>query len=320
MGSKCSLPAGNKEEEESAALAMFKTEGPVQVDYASDDRALCTLKYASDLVVDLAREAELTIAGIMAGSLRNNPAREITGMLYYDRHTKRIVQVLEGPMCNVGELFNKIARDTRHVGCRLLEQRLITERAFPNFGMALARAVDPESDQATGAVPAAEHLIRLQYTSTLLAPSAEEGRALLQGILEASVRNNSDRKIGGLLVFNPHSMQVVQLLEGPAPAVRELFTTIMVDTRHKDCRLTSEELLLSSDEYLFGSNWGLLQGDTHHSDLLGLSTRIRDKYHATAAKAAVQQSDKAQMEVVLGGMLAGPSSAWDMTPISSHVM
>eukprot|EP00964_Phaeocystis_antarctica_P010926 scaffold6003_cov42-Phaeocystis_antarctica.AAC.2 len=51
---------------------------------------------------------------------------------------------------------------------------------------------------------------------------------------------------------NPNPKQVTQLLEGPAAAVRELFTAIMVDSRHTDCRLSKEELLLSEDDYLFG--------------------------------------------------------------------
>ena len=42
-------------------------------------------------------------------------------------------------------------------------------------------------------------------------------------------------------------------------------------------RLTSEALLLSSAEYLFGPTWGLLQSETQESDLLDLSSRIRDK-------------------------------------------
>ena len=40
---------------------------------------------------------------------------------------------------------------------------------------------------------------------------------------------------------------MTQVLEGPAAAVRELFTAIMVDSRHTDCRLSKEELLLSEE-------------------------------------------------------------------------
>ena len=40
------------------------------------------------------------------------------------------------------------------------------------------------------------------------------------------VRKNSEKCIGGLLSFNPSTMGVTQLLEGPAAAVRALLTAM----------------------------------------------------------------------------------------------
>ena len=138
--------------------------------------------------------------------------------------------------------------------------------------MALSRA--SESIDSCG-VYVDEHLIRLQYSSKLVASSAEEGRQIISQVLNASVKNNSQRHIGGLLCFNPLTMTVVQLLEGPAPAVRDLFATIMVDPRHTGCQLTNEELLFSQDEYLFGSNWGMLQSETVGHGLNRISMRTQ---------------------------------------------
>ena len=41
------------------------------------------------------------------------------------------------------------------------------------------------------------------------------------------VRKNSEKCIGGLLSFNPSTMGVTQLLEGPAAAVRALLTAMV---------------------------------------------------------------------------------------------
>lgn len=46
-----------------------------------------------------------------------------------------------------------------------------------------------------------------------------QAREILSSILEASVHNNATLKIGGLLCFNPDTLEVVQMLEGPTRAV-----------------------------------------------------------------------------------------------------
>ena len=110
-------------------------------------------------------------------------------------------------------------------------------------------------------------------------------------MLGTQVRKNSEKSIGGLLSFNPSTMGVTQLLEGPAAAVRELFTAIMVDSRHTDCRLSKEELLLSEDDYLFGAAWGMMQSETQETGLVDLPSRIWQAYHAQTASAALEQVD-----------------------------
>lgn len=207
-------------------------------------------------------------------------------------------------------------RAHRHGDITLLEQREIDVRAHIDFGMALARVADaeqmrgdlPMGASASSDEPAlAEHLVRLQYSSKLLASDVEQARQMLRDILAVAVRKNTEQRIGGLLCFNPTTMRVTQLLEGPAAEVRSLFLMIMADGRHEDCCLTNEELLLSKADYLFGSSWGMMQTETETAEarLVDLPSRIQ-AFHAQAASAAMDESDNA---------LGVPS-----TPISSFMM
>ena len=86
---------------------------------ALDDRRLLRLKYAS-VLRGQEKQAEGTLSAIMDCALQNNPKHDITGILYYSRSTQRLVQVLEGPACNVAYLFNMILADGTHRGCEVL--------------------------------------------------------------------------------------------------------------------------------------------------------------------------------------------------------
>ena len=74
--------------------------------------ALYTLKYSSTLTASPA-EADTILATVLACALRNNPSLGITGMMYYDRSTLGLVQVLEGPKAAVEGLYTKICADDR---------------------------------------------------------------------------------------------------------------------------------------------------------------------------------------------------------------
>jgi len=271
---------------------------------------LYMLKYSSTLMVSPA-EADTVLATILACALRNNPELGVTGMLYYDRSTLGLVQTLEGPKDAVEGLYTIICADQRHGEITLLEQREIDQRAHIDFGMALARVGGgdlPMGAPSSSDEPAfAEHLVRLQYTSKLVASDVDQARQMLKDILAVAMRKNAEQRIGGLLCFNPTTMRVTQLLEGPAAAVRALFLTIMADPRHEDCCLTNEELLLSKADYLFGSSWGMMQTETETAEarLVDLPSRIQ-AFHAQAASAAMDESDNA---------LGVPS-----TPMSSFMM
>jgi len=277
---------------------------------SSADGALYSLKYSSILNIPQ-EQVDPTLSVILAAALKNNPKHDITGMLYVDRHSKALVQVLEGPKEAVLKLYEIIKADDKHFGLNLLEQNPIVSRVYPEFGMALANA--PSASQLAGlasmsdSTEYAQHLVRLQYSSKLLAANVDAARRLLADIVEISVRKNSEKSIGGLLCFNPSTMGVTQVLEGPAAAVRELFTAIMVDSRHTDCRLSKEELLLSEEDYLFGAAWGMMQSETQETGLVDLPSRIWQAYHAQTASAALEQVDD-------------PLGAVPMTPVAAFMM
>uniref|UniRef100_A0A7S0J0V9 BLUF domain-containing protein n=1 Tax=Calcidiscus leptoporus TaxID=127549 RepID=A0A7S0J0V9_9EUKA len=247
---------------------------------ASPKEQLYRLRYSSVLHGD---DPEATLSVIVATALRKNPALSITGILYFCRETGGLVQVLEGPKANVLALFAKISNDSRHSQCRVLEQIVASSRLFADFGMALAHLDRDLEQDVESRAPSAEHLVRVQYASVLTAGDLREGRKVVEEILRVAVRNNPSRRIGGLLCFNPNTLGIVQVLEGPAPAVRELFTTIMADTRHVGCTLVSEELLLDRGELLFGESWGMMQSETQETNLLGLAPRIRKSFLALRA-------------------------------------
>ena len=100
-------------------------------------------------------------------------------------------QVIEGPKEAVLKLYDIISADDRHVGLNLLEQGPIESRVYPEFGMALANASSGTSLRDLASISDsteyAQHLVRLQYSSKLIAANADEARRLLAEIVEISV-------------------------------------------------------------------------------------------------------------------------------------
>ena len=73
------------------------------------------------------------VEDILERSRVNNPANGITGILCYSGDV--FIQVLEGGRDEVCELYNSIARDSRHSNVRLLMFEEIGERKFSNWTM-----------------------------------------------------------------------------------------------------------------------------------------------------------------------------------------
>ena len=71
---------------------------------------------------------------LMATCLRNNPKRDITGVLI--SHSGWFLQVLEGTAANVNSLFKVIEEDPRHSDFLLLRFNAIATRDFIDWSMA----------------------------------------------------------------------------------------------------------------------------------------------------------------------------------------
>ncbi|GJD44936.1 hypothetical protein AFCDBAGC_2805 [Methylobacterium cerastii] len=70
---------------------------------------------------------------IVSASQRNNCRDGITGFLIFDKTW--FIQILEGDRTQVGETYNRIARDPRHTGATVADARNVSTRSFPNWTM-----------------------------------------------------------------------------------------------------------------------------------------------------------------------------------------
>jgi len=161
------------------------------------------------------------------------------------------MQILEGPTSAVDALYSRIKRDTRHTKVQILSREGdITSRRYPTFGMKMGKR--SSWLEAHSEVPLwvqlsrlqawnEERLIRLTYSSVLTPATPEAAHETIAEVLEQSIRNNPTRLIGGILLFNQKTLQLLQVLEGPVTGVRSLYRRIARDTRHTLCTLLTEE-------------------------------------------------------------------------------
>jgi hypothetical protein len=91
---------------------------------------LVRLLYASRAALPL---TAVVVDAILERSRENNPREGITGLLCFSDDV--FIQVLEGGRDAVCELYNAIARDTRHTNVRLLIYEEIAERRFGGWVM-----------------------------------------------------------------------------------------------------------------------------------------------------------------------------------------
>lgn len=78
---------------------------------------------------------------------------------------------------------------------------------------------------------------RLIYTSTV-APGVRNQDILLESILKASVRNNADVEVTGMLLL--HRQHFIQALEGPAEGVEAIYRRVLRDLRHHHLKLLED--------------------------------------------------------------------------------
>lgn len=94
------------------------------------------LIYASESNISLGESGvDIEIGRILSKSKRNNPKRNIGGVLYYgDGH---FFQVLEGEEAEVRALYDIIAKDERHKNVRIIYQEPINSTLFGDWSMHL---------------------------------------------------------------------------------------------------------------------------------------------------------------------------------------
>lgn len=73
------------------------------------------------------------LTNILIVSRRNNRRRGITGALIYAE--QRFLQILEGPMAAVDDLFERIRTDPRHSDVTIVTRGSVERRAFPDWAM-----------------------------------------------------------------------------------------------------------------------------------------------------------------------------------------
>ena len=73
------------------------------------------------------------LRAILVTSRRCNERDDVTGALIC--RADLYLQLLEGPQEMVDAAFQRIARDRRHVGVKVLCRREVTERLFPRWAM-----------------------------------------------------------------------------------------------------------------------------------------------------------------------------------------
>ncbi len=74
-----------------------------------------------------------TVRQILSASQRNNARNRVTGFLIFDK--THFLQILEGARSDVDRTYSLIARDPRHGELKIVAQREVSQRAFPDWAM-----------------------------------------------------------------------------------------------------------------------------------------------------------------------------------------
>ena len=103
------------------------------------------LLYLSNAKPELKQEE---LDSILQVSRKNNPSRDITGLLVFSNGV--FIQVLEGPRSGVHKLFETICDDTRHQDVAILGEYNDQERIFAKWSMGFLQSTPDELTRITG--------------------------------------------------------------------------------------------------------------------------------------------------------------------------
>ena len=113
----------------------------VRLTYYSRNRIAADPRFRADRSGGPAREA---IHDILIESVANNRRDDITGALIHDDIW--FAQALEGPETMVSATFERILRDQRHGGVRLIKMQPVAARRFAAWWMACVPRSDDNAD------------------------------------------------------------------------------------------------------------------------------------------------------------------------------
>ena len=95
------------------------------------------------------------VDAILTASQRNNPSRDITGLLLYNG--RNFLQLLEGEESELVALMLTISHDPRHTGISMIDRKLVDERVCPTWAMKripIADSVDKRREAIQAELPA----------------------------------------------------------------------------------------------------------------------------------------------------------------------
>lgn len=98
---------------------------------------LFRLVFVSD-AIGVAKDGLLPLIDIIGVSDRNNRRDHLTGVLL--RHGGRFLQIVEGARVDLDRLMARISNDRRHENLRVLSDRPVEHRLFPDWPMAQLEA------------------------------------------------------------------------------------------------------------------------------------------------------------------------------------
>lgn len=98
---------------------------------------MLSIAYASKAVMDFSTDE---LASLLTNAREKNARLDITGALLYQ--DGQFVQVIEGPVIAVRNLYLQIAADSRHQHVQMVSSHSIIERQFPTWTMAFVPSVD----------------------------------------------------------------------------------------------------------------------------------------------------------------------------------
>lgn len=122
-----------------------------------------------------------TVNSILEASRKNNPAREITGILIVQGD--RFLQALEGDSEVLRELFLTIKKDPRHMEITIISWEDVTQRDFPEWAMGYKNLAQLSDAQKSKLV----NFDEIDLTSTAFTERPGQVHSLFQSLLSLDV-------------------------------------------------------------------------------------------------------------------------------------